>query len=165
MAMNGSRYESRLRQPIGYLQEIEAGFSAECRCSVLFPVRIPGAVPRPGLEIAFDPRKITPGEEVAFGSGDDESGVSVDYCPLNGHKMSQGIMLGYSSGHAGGRGRIRFDALEPEIGGRIRGTLLHATLYGSYESAESARVTEPKTPRKLELWNFPFDVQLAQSPF
>src|SRR5689334_8163977 len=55
MAMNGTRYESHLREPIGYFQEVEAGFSTECRCSVLFPLRIPGAVPHPGLEIAFDP--------------------------------------------------------------------------------------------------------------
>jgi hypothetical protein len=165
MAMNGARYEPRLLQPIGYVQEIEAGFSTECRCSVLFPSRVPSAIPRPGLEIAFDPRKIAPGEEVAFGSGDEESGVTVDYSPIGGHKLNQGIMLGFSSGHSGGRGRIRFDDLEPEIGGHVRGTLLHATLYGSYENAESGETTEPKTPRKLELWNFPFDVKLAASPF
>jgi hypothetical protein len=148
----------------GYFQEVEAGFSTECRCSVLFPLRIPGAVPRPGLEITFDPRKIAPGAEMTFGAEDGESGVGVDYTPLGGHQMSRGIMLGFSSGRAGGHGRVRFDVLEPQPGGHVKGTLLHATLSGYYESAESARTTEPEPARKLELWNFPFDVTLERSP-
>jgi hypothetical protein len=165
MAMNGSRYEPRLHPAIGYVQEIEAGFSTECRCRVLFPLPIPGAIPRPGLEVGFDPSRIAIGEEIAFGAGDNESGVTLEYTPLRGHKMSQGILLSYSSHHAGARGRIRFDVVEPEIGGRVRGAVLHATLYGSYENAHTAEVTETKTPRKLELWNFPFDVQFERSLF
>jgi hypothetical protein len=165
MALNGAPYSSRMKPPIGCAQEIEAGFSTQYRYTILFPCRLPSPIPRPGLEIAFEPDKVVLGEEMAFGAGDVESGIGVEYCPVMGHKSNQGILLTFSSHRSDGGGTIRFDALEPEIGGRVKGTILHATLYGYYEDAHTAEITEPKAPRKLELWNFPFEVTLRQAPY
>jgi hypothetical protein len=74
-------------------------------------------------------------------------------------------MLTFASGRPDGGGTIRFDQLEPALGGRAKGKLLEATLYGFFEDANSAQVTSTGEPRKLKLRNFPFDVTLDQPRF
>lgn len=165
MTLNGAEYLSSLGKPVGDYQEEEAGFSTEYRCSIVFPLRLPGAVKRPGLAIVVDPKRITPGPEVLFGAGAGESGISVDYYPRSGHQMQSMTMLVFSSGRSGGGGTIRFDEMDARVGGRVRGKLLQATLCGCFENAESAQITEPDEPRILKLRNFPFDVVLDRSMF
>src|SRR5690348_8724916 len=55
MTLNGDAYESRLGDPVAYVQEYEAGFSTSRRCAVLYPLRMPGALRHPGIEIDIDP--------------------------------------------------------------------------------------------------------------
>src|SRR5437879_6338866 len=64
MRLNGDEYPTKLKEPIGYLQEFEAGFSTENRCTVLFPLKGPFSMPKPGLEITFDPQKVAPNQEI-----------------------------------------------------------------------------------------------------
>jgi hypothetical protein len=162
MQLNGEEYPTRLKEPLGYLQEREAGFSTEYRCIVLFPLRGPFAVPKPGLEITLDPRKIGPDEVIDFTADDDA--VQIDYCPFFQYRVQKGEILVYSSQRGRGEGTIRFDSVDPTLGGRVKGKLVRATLYGYYDSQDGPR-RDDTTPRKLELQDFPFDVQLAPSPY
>src|SRR5207248_3929978 len=59
MTLNGAAYESSLGDPISYVQEFEAGFSTSRRCTVLYPLRMPGSLRHPGIEIEIDPQSIT----------------------------------------------------------------------------------------------------------
>src|SRR5262249_17539067 len=96
MTMNGEDYFSHLGPAFGSLEEIEAGFSTQVRCHIVFPLRLPGEHNRPGVEIAVDPQRITPGQEIVFGQGETDSGVELNYIPAHGHKMSEGIMLSFA---------------------------------------------------------------------
>jgi hypothetical protein len=60
MTMNGEEYPSHLGSPLGALEEIEAGFSNQVRCRIVFPLTAPGTHHRPGVEIAVDPQKNHP---------------------------------------------------------------------------------------------------------
>jgi hypothetical protein len=165
MTMNGEEYPSHLGSPFGSLQEIEAGFSTQLRCHIIFPLRLPGTRRPPGVEIEVDPQRIRLGEEIVFGQGASDSGVDVSYSPMHGHRMSEGVMLTFACRQPDGGGTIRFDQLEATLGGRAKGKLIEATLYGYFEDANTAQASEPSEPRKLRLRNFPFDVTLEQSPF
>jgi hypothetical protein len=162
MAMNGGVYESSLREPVAYVDEMEAGFSTSYRCTLLFPLKKSYTMNRPGVQIEFDPTKITPGETLSFEAGSEPYGVTVDYYPVSGHDMSRGVILGFSSARSGGSCTIRFDELDCQLGGRVRGKLIRATLHGYKEDAHSGEVTELKGSRKLELANFSFDATLQR---
>jgi hypothetical protein len=66
-------------------------------------------------------------------------------------------MLSFSSLRPGGSCTIRFERLDSEVGGRIKGKLLHATLFGFREGAESGEASDLEEQRKLELTSVPFD--------
>jgi hypothetical protein len=157
MTMDGADYSSRLADPIAYVQEFEAGFSTSSRCTVLFPLRLRTSVPKPGLEIGIDPQRVRLGEDMTFDAADEDEGVSVEYVPMSGHQFSRGVLLVFSSGRRGGSCTLRLDQMDLSPGGRVKGKLIRATLYG-FHDGESAAGTELDQPRKLELANFPFDL-------
>ena len=166
MYLNGKQRKVKLGEPVGYIQELDAGYSYSYRYSIVFPrkfyVRDP--MPRPGIIIEFDPADIESGQEIPFGTGGEHI-IRVEYHPVGGHKMNQAILLTYSSRHSAGGGKIRFDVLEPQLGGRVKGTIIQSTLYGYYEDMETMEITEPPKSRKLELYNWSFDVTLERSIF
>jgi hypothetical protein len=140
---------------------MEAGFSTSLRYTVLFPLRLPTAMNRPGLQITVDPQRVLLGEEMIFQPGS-ERGVWVEYYPKSGHQMSEGILLAFSSSHGEGSCTVRFDQIDSELGGRVAGKLVRATLYGFKESAESVGIIPLSEPRRLEIANFAFDVPLQR---
>src|SRR4051812_46787039 len=67
MTMDGEEYLSHLGAPFGTLEEIEAGFSNQVRCRIVFPLTAPGTHHRPGVDVEIDPQRITLGQEIVFG--------------------------------------------------------------------------------------------------
>src|SRR4051812_21361736 len=61
MTMDGEEYLSRMGSPFGTLEEIEAGFSSQVRCRIVFPLSAPGTHNRPGVDIEVDPQRVTLG--------------------------------------------------------------------------------------------------------
>jgi len=166
MYFNGEENTSALDNPIGLIQEHEAGFSYSYSYSIIFPLKkaFSGPVPRPGVYIEFTPERINLGEETPFEAGS-ESAAFVEYHPVTGHKVQEATLLVYSTRHGDGGGKIRLDVFEPRLGGRIKGTIIQATLNGYYEDMEKMEITELEQPRKLELFNWSFDVILQRGPF
>ncbi len=166
MYLNGKQLRVKRGEPVGYIQELEAGYSYSYRYSVVFPRKFYARdpVPRPGIIIQFDPAEIESGQKIPFGTGGTNA-VWVEYYPVGGHKMNQAILLAYSSRHSAGGGKICFDVLEPQLGGRVKGTIIQSTLYGYYKDMETMEITEPPKSRKLELFNWSFDVTLERSIF
>ncbi|MFC1537213.1 hypothetical protein ACFL4P_00125 [Gemmatimonadota bacterium] len=166
MYLNGRERKTGLGDPVGLIQELDAGYSYSNFYSVVFPLKILGmsGVPRPGILIKFDPAATEPGREITFGS-EAENSIRVEYHPVSGHKINQAVMLAYSSGHGEGGGTIRFDMLETGPGGRVKGTVVQAVLYGYYENMQTMEFSEPSKPMKLELFNWSFDVTLERSIF
>lgn len=163
MTMNGAPYTPKIQPAVGNLQVLESGFSIAQRVRIFFPLLAPGAGAIPGLEIEFDPEVIPVGEEVEILFAEADGGISITYFPLFGHRHNEGILLLYTP-DAESPLNIRFDELEPRIGGRVSGSLIFTRLHGRYETmdGESIETEEPKT---LEIRNFPFDVQLTESPY
>ena len=166
MYLNSKQLKVNLGEPVGYIQELEGGYSYRFHYSIVYPLNMPAlrSVPRPGILIEFDPARIELGQEIAFGTGG-ETSIRLEYHPVVGHRHSKAVMLAYSSGHSAGVGKIRFDILEPRLGGRVKGSIIQSRLYGYYENMETMEITEPSEPRELELFNWSFDVILERSIF
>jgi hypothetical protein len=146
---------------IALIEELEAGFSVAHQCSIVFPQKLLPQQPRPGIEIQFDPAGIEVGSELEFGAGRTGGDVQLAYYPNWGQKYDQGLTLVFCPSEAGW-GRIRLDELDPQLGGRVRGVLLEAVLYGHYEDMDGLPV-ELEEPLELHLWNFPFDTTFRES--
>ena len=59
-------------------------------------------------------------------------------------------------------GKIRFDEFDPAIGGVAKGELIEATLYGFYNSPRDNQGPQPVRWKKVELYNFPFEVSFVK---
>ena len=164
IALNGKRYQATFEPARAHVRLFEVGMGELERYAIFFPQKGLAAGEGNGLEIVVEPDSGVAGQEITFGPGTD-AGIYISYFPLSGHKMSEGILLNFTpGGHSDAGGVIRFDTFEPAIGGRVQGEVLHATLYGSYEDIDGV-VSEPAEPMKMELWHFPFDTTLQESPF
>ena len=163
MNMNGEPYAPKFNPPLGYLQELEAGFSTAHRVRIHFPIIAPGAGANPGLEIEFDPAVIPIGEEVEIVYGEADGGIGVTYFPLFGHRHNEGILLLFTPDDDCPL-NIRFDELEPRLGGHVSGSLIFTRLYGHYENMDGEWI-DTEERKILEVRNFPFDVQLTGSAY
>jgi hypothetical protein len=86
--------------------------------------------------------------------------VQLAYYPTWGQKTNEGIPLAFHPRREGW-GRIRSDELDPRLGGRVRGVLLEAVLYGQYEDMDGLPI-ESDEPLALHHWNFPFDAVFSK---
>ncbi len=167
MALNGRPYKVKLAPPVARMQENDVGYSSSFDYTIMFPIA--GETLNPlkvrGFELAFDPKTVTGGEVMEALAGDQNSPFRLSYLPLVGHRFNEGILLEYSSRYKTGSLKVRFDILEPEINGRVKGTILEATLYGFYQRAEDMTTLEPKRPKKLEIYNFKFDTTFSEFRF
>lgn len=141
------------------MQEKDAGYSYSYHYTIMFPIASETLNPfkAMGFELAFEPKTVTIGQVIKSLANDQNSFFRVSYFPVVGHRVNEGILLEYSSRYKTGSLKVRFDVLEPEIGGRVKGTILEATLYGYYQKDEDMTILEPKRPKKLEIYNFKFD--------
>ncbi|MEA2064513.1 MAG: hypothetical protein U9P14_12490 [Gemmatimonadota bacterium] len=164
--LNGKERKTGFGKPVAHIQELEAGYSYSNRFTIVWPLKkkYAGPVVRPGIIIEFEPERIEPGKETPFGTGPKRA-AWMEYHPMRGHRVEEALLLVYSSRHGQGSGTIRFDVLEPRLGGRVKGTVILATLNGYYENAQSMEIIELKKPRKLEFFNWSFDLVLQRSIF
>jgi hypothetical protein len=165
MLENGREYRVLLDRPVAGILEQESGYSTSYRFTVTFPLQKYNPMKARGFELTFDPAKVEIGKVIESRAGDSIDKPRIHYYPAMGHKLNEGILLAYSSGMETGSLRVRFDILEPSIGGRVKGTVLNAVLYGYYEAADTAEITKPDPPKKLEIYNFPFDAVFERSLF
>lgn len=165
MVLNGREYKVALGPPVGRIQENEAGYSYSNSFTVVFPTKNLNRFKIMGFELAFDPQTITPGQVITSSANDRDYSLHVSYFPIIGHKLNEGKMLVYSSRSNNGNIKVRFDVLEPEIGGKVKGVILEAVLYGFYDSQDTITPNEPDKPQKLEIYNFAFDTTFERSMF
>ena len=165
MMENGREYRVLLDKPVGSIREQDVGFSTSNDYKIIFPLKKFNPMKARGFELTVDPEDVEIGEVMMSRAGDDNHKLRMNYYPSMGHKLSEGILLAYSSGMESGSLNVRFDVLEPRIGGRVKGTILNAVLYGYYEPVDTAEITKPDPPKKLEIYNFPFDTVFERSIF
>lgn len=165
MVLNGNEYRVKLGPAAGKMQENESGFSISKSFTVVFPTKSMNRFETSRFELAFDPQTITTGEVITSTANDENSSLRLYYFPILGLKFNEEKMLVYSSRSDDGSMKIRFDVLEPEIGGKVKGVILEAVLYGFYDSNRETSTKEPDTPQKLEIYNFTFDTTFENSIF
>ncbi|MCK4766321.1 MAG: hypothetical protein KAW12_29265 [Candidatus Aminicenantes bacterium] len=165
MTLNGQKYVVKLDAPAARIQELEAGYSNEQSLSVTFPIKTANPMKVMGFRLAFKERQIVVDEEIESHAGDDRHFLHMQYFPLLGHKVNEGTILTYSSRRKTGSLRVRFDELEAQAGGRVKGIILYAALYAYYQKQDSPDPIEPKEEKKLEIYNFPFEATFVESTF
>jgi hypothetical protein len=74
-------------------------------------------------------------------------------------------MLGYESSFPDAEGRLTVEECDARPGGRIRGKLVYAKLRSAVYDQGIEDVVASRQASYLELWNWPFDLMLEQSPF
>jgi ribonuclease HI len=163
MLHNGREYKVLLDKPIASLRERESGLTGMSTFYIIFPIKKLNPMKNQGFELSFDAASIKIGQEMVSKAGDKKFNLRLRYYPLMGHNFNEGQMLTYSSGYGEGNLKVRFDILETRMGGRVKGIILHSTLFGFYESHENLTTFKPKHPKKLEIFNFPFDTVFGSS--
>jgi len=165
MTLNGREYNVKMGAALAFISEMDVGFSADYIFYIMFPLKVFNPLKARGFKFAFSPNKTVVGEKIESSAGDEQYYLRMFYYPAVGHKMNQGLMLTYSSGYKQGRVRARFDILEPHIGGRVKGVVFYAALYGYYEDSAGPDIVEPGKENILELYNFTFDTVFSRSMF
>ncbi|MCU0289169.1 MAG: hypothetical protein MUF15_22590 [Acidobacteria bacterium] len=165
MVLNGNEYRISLARPVGRVQEIESGFSVTNNFSIMFPTKSMNRFQIMGFEFFFEPQAITPGEVITSTANDENYALRLIYTPPLGIRVNEEAMLVYSSRSENGSIKARFDILEPELGGRVKGVILEAVLYGFYDSNRDISTKKPATVQKLEIYNFVFDTKFENSIF
>lgn len=165
MLMDDRAFDVELGNPDATIRESDVGYTDSQYFKITFPHQHINPMKNLGFELQFDPGEVEIGEVMYFSAGDKNYKFRMEYYPALGHKMNQGIMLAYSSGMEEGLLEVRFDKLEPQIGGTVKGVILHAVMYGYYESNDTAEIEKADPPKKLEIFNFPFNAKFRLSPF
>ncbi len=163
MGLDGSLFVWEPGPPVAYVSgyEHEGSYSAS-GVLIIFPQNRRTARPIPGLEISFKP-DVETGREIAFGGS--ERGVWVNYRLSSARPLPEGIMLGYESSFPDAEGRLTVEECDARPGGRIRGKLVYAKLRSAVYDQGIEDVVASRQASYLELWNWPFDLMLDQSPF
>ncbi|MCP4147042.1 MAG: hypothetical protein GY757_04755 [bacterium] len=165
MKYNDGRYSVELTDPVAGISEQEAGLSGTYHFTITFPIKKLNAMNARGFVFHFDPEEVEEGAVMRAAAGDDSYKLNLQFHPLVGHRVNEGILLAYSSGIETGSLEVRFDTLEPKLDGRVKGTIIKAVLFGYFESADSMEPIKPKKPKKLEIFNFSFDTTFKPSMF
>lgn len=165
MAMNGHPFKIKLGTPKGLIQEVEAGYSDSHLFSVSFPASALNRFGERGFRLHFDVTKLVMGRVIETKGTDPNYWLRVSFFPILGHRVNEGLMLEYSSRYKEGYMKVRFDIVEPEFGGRIKGVILEAVLYAYYLREDSREPIETNSPRKLEIFNFLFDTTFERQMF
>ncbi|HLP62474.1 MAG TPA: hypothetical protein VK186_26785 [Candidatus Deferrimicrobium sp.] len=165
MVLNGNEYKVNLGPAVGKMQENESGFSVSNAYKVVFPTKGMNRFETSGFELSFDPQKITPGDVITSTANDENYSLHLYYFPILGIKFNEEKRLVYSSRSDNGSLKVRFDVLEPEIGGRVKGVILEAVLYSFYDSNREETPQKPEKSQKLEIYNFVFDTTFKNSVF
>lgn len=163
MGLDGSLFVWEPGMPVAYVSGYEYDGEYQARgIQVIFPMKRRTVRPLPGLEINLR-ADLSPGQELRFGGGARE--IWVVFRPSSVRPQPDGMMIGYDSGVIGGEGRLVLDICEPWPEGRVRGRLLYAKLRSTVYDQGSGDIVASRDSSFLELWNWPFDLVLDQSPY
>ena len=165
MLHNDVKYSVALEATTAFIRVDDMGMSESYSFSVMFPCKSFNRMQARGFQLSFDPDDVTLGQPMTSGSVAHDYKFRLEYFPNMGHKMNEGILLAYSSGYESGSLTVVFDILEPKLGGRVKGKIIQAVLNGYYESQDSPEAIKPDSPKKLEIFNFPFDTVFKRHPF
>lgn len=165
MIHNGNPYRVRLAPPIARVVESDAGYTGTPRFYVMFPVRANNPVKARGFQLYIDPEQVVPGKRLSDSLLAENSRFRIEYYPVWGHKIDEGILLAYTTGIDGGSFTVRFDIFEPRPGGRVTGEIQEAVLLGYYEKQDDPEIIPLEEPRKLEIYHFKFDTTFQIHPY
>ncbi len=163
MGLDGTLFVWEPGAPVAFVSGYEygGGYNAS-GIMVIFPLSRRTARPVPGLEISLKP-DLEAGREIGFGGG--ERGVWVSYRLSSARPLPEGIMIGYESSFPDAEGRLVVEHCDARPGGRIKGRLVYAKLRSAVYDQGIGDVVASRNPSFLELWNWPFDLVLDQSPY
>jgi hypothetical protein len=163
MGLDGGKYLWQPAPAVGFVSgyEVKGVFTAR-GIEIIFPMQRSTARPIPGLDIQID-TGLPLGQELPF--GDQARGITVTYRPSSAIPLPEGVFVGYDSYVPGGEGVMTLEACEARPGGRITGVIRHARLRSVVYDQVRGDVVPSATASYLELWNWPFDLYLDESPY
>lgn len=163
MGLDGSLFVWEPGIPVAYVSgfEHEGAYSAS-GIMIIYPQNRRTARPVPGLEISLKPN-LEAGREIFFGGGNRD--VWVSYRLSSVRPLPEGIMVGYESSFPDAEGRLVVEECDARPGGRIKGRLGYAKLRSAVYDQGIGDVIASSEASYLELWNWPFDLVLEQSPY
>ncbi|MFN8671757.1 MAG: hypothetical protein U0457_06675 [Candidatus Sericytochromatia bacterium] len=150
---------STLDNPIAEIQDLSSGSTLTLqgglnKYSIFFPLKVMNnKVNRnTGLVINFDYKKIEIKKSISLSKG---NSVSLDYFPLKGNYIANQRpedmkFLTYSSNYKNGSGNIEFDEFNPTIGGKVKGKITDAILYGFYTKFQERVSANGKLDNPIE---------------
>lgn len=163
MGLDGSLFVWEPGPAVAFVSGYETdGHYQASGVQIIFPLSRRTARPIPGLEINLDPGMET-GKEIDLGGGG--RGLWVSYRLSSARPLPEGIMVGYESGFPDAEGRLIIDVCDARPGGRIKGKLAYARLRSAVYDQGAGDIVASRKPSYLELWNWPFDLALDESPY
>jgi hypothetical protein len=161
MFLDGSVFLWESAPGVGYLYGGEGSFVPKpASVMVILPNLGRNQRPLPGLEIMFDLDSFAKSNQVTFSGGSD--GLNVDFRPSYRPMGRNGLLVGYSSQNLKSIVTLRLDEVNHRNGGKLKGKIIYAMLWGYFYNCETGKLTDPPKPFKLEIWNWPFEVLLQQ---
>lgn len=163
MGLDGSLFVWEPGPPVAFVSgyEHDGSYSAS-GIMIIFPLNRRTARPVPGLEISLKAGLET-GRELGFGGGNRD--IWVSYRLSSARPLPEGIMVGYESSFPDAEGRLVVEECDARPGGKIKGRLGYAKLRSAVYDQGIGDVVASREPSYLELWNWPFDLVLDQSPY
>ncbi len=163
LGLDGGRYLWQPGPAVAYVEGNEYGSQYQARgIQVIFPMQHSTVRPIPGLDIMIRPG-LPVGCEIAF--GDTCRAATVSFRPSSAIPLPEGTFIGWGSDYSGGAGTMVLEICEARPGGRIKGAIRHARLRSLVYDQLKADIVPSATASYLELWNWPFDLLLADSPY
>lgn len=163
LGLDGGRYLWQPGPAVAFVTGFEYGGGYQANgIQVIFPMQRSTVRPIPGLDIIIRP-DLPLGTEIAF--GDTGRAVTVSFRPSSAIPLPEGTFIGWGSDYAGGAGTMVLEACDARPGGRITGTIRHAKLRSLVYDQLKGDVVPSAKASYLELWNWPFDLPLAESPY
>lgn len=163
LGLDGGRYLWQPGPAVAYVSGYEYGGGYQANgIQIIFPMQRSTVRPIPGLDIIIQPG-LPLGCEVPF--GDTCRAVTVSFRPSSAIPLPEGTFIGWGSDYAGGEGTMVLDACDARPGGMIRGTIKYAKLRSLVHDQLKGDVVPSAKATYLELWNWPFDLPLAESPY
>lgn len=163
MGLDGSLFVWEPGPAVAFVSgyEYEGNYTAS-GVQVIFPMKRRTVRPLPGLEINM--RADLPlGQEICFGGRPDS--IWVVYRLSSARPLPEGMLIGYETGFPDAAGVLVLEELDARPGGRVKGKLMYAKLRSVVFDQALGDIASSRNPSYLELWNWPFDLVLDQSPY
>jgi len=164
MALKGHKLNLKLTTPIAKAEEVNQeedyfqGF-------LMFSIEGLNRDWTKGFKMIFEGDQVQTGTVMQTSAASSEGAPVVYFHPALGHKPSEGLTIVYSSNYKEGYLKVRFDEFEPQVGGKIKGEIIEAVLWGYHEKFGSDVPLDAGKNNKVEIYNFPFDTTFMPPQF